>query len=132
MLIDTHILLWTLEGAEGAMGSEAMRLVREKPQALIVSAASLLEIRLKQRKGGLKQLPVSKIEQALVASGTQVLDITAGQLQYIPSQDVSPHSDPFDLLLVAQSLSEATPLITCDEQILKMKIAGLHLIDGRK
>jgi PIN domain nuclease of toxin-antitoxin system len=113
------------------MGSDTVRLVREKPQSLTVSAASLLEIRLKQRKGGLRQLPLAEIQQALAASGTQVLDITANQLQYIPSQDDSPHSDPFDLLLIAQSISEATQFITCDEQILKMKMAGLHLIDGR-
>jgi PIN domain nuclease of toxin-antitoxin system len=132
MLIDTHILLWPLEGFPGAMGADTLGLVREKPQSLTVSAASLLEICLKQRKGGLKQLPLAEIQQALASSGTQVLDITAIHLQHIPSQDESPHSDPFDLLLVAQSISEATPFLTCDEQILSMKITGLHLIDGRQ
>lgn len=93
--------------------------------------ASFLEIKIKQRRGGLTQLSIIQLETKARLEGAAILDIQLKHLVEVPGLEVTPHADPFDLLLIAQAISENIPLLTCDAEMLKVSCPGLRLIDGR-
>lgn len=131
VLLDTHILLWTLEGSVGRMGPNTAASMRSAAMDVSVSAVSLLEIRLKQRRGGLRQFDIAVILDELQARAITLVDIAAKDIAAIPDADVAAHADPFDLLLIAQAVAENIPLLTCDDKILEIALPGLRLVDGR-
>ena len=131
MLVDTHILIWYLEGVMGHMGAKSYDLLRQKEANMVVSAASLLEIRLKQRRGGLKDFSVDEIITALHAHNIPIISISAEHAARVCDADTVAHADLFDLLLVAQAIEQGLSLFTCDKAILDLALPGLRLIDAR-
>jgi PIN domain nuclease of toxin-antitoxin system len=132
MLIDTHIFVWVAEGRAGNMGRDTETLMRKSFGDCYISMASFFEIKIKQRRGSLSYLSITKLETKARLEGATILDIQLKHLAELPSLDVTPHGDPFDLLLIAQAVAEGLPLLTCDERILEVIQPGLRLIDGRK
>lgn len=130
MLIDTHILIWILENKLTSLGSEALKEI--KLQQIIVSVATLMEIASKKRKGKLDAPETETIANTLQKQDIAILDIQSRHIFDIPGLASTPHADPFDLLLIAQAISENIPLLTCNAEILKVVHPGLRLIDGRR
>jgi PIN domain nuclease of toxin-antitoxin system len=114
LLLDTHTLLWWLT-ENGSLPQSARKLIANKNNDVLVSAASAWEIATKVRLG---KLPIafdlahdfsSYLEQerfdSLAISAEH--GIRAGLLP-------GPHKDPFDRMLVAQALAENLPIISND------------------
>jgi PIN domain nuclease of toxin-antitoxin system len=131
MIIDTQILIWTIWDKWDRLGPKAKQLLLDKEGSIIISAASLLEIRLKQRRNKLSDHSIASILNALKLTETILLPITAEHVLQVPDKSLTPHADPFDLLIVAQAISEKIPLITSDAEILKIKHPDLQLIDAK-
>jgi PIN domain nuclease of toxin-antitoxin system len=111
ILLDTHILLWALT-ADRNLSTEAANLLKDPKNEVLVSAASLWEISIKHALGRLSLSPL-EIAQAIHATGFSPLPITfehCTRLSGLPSV----HNDPFDRMLVSQSLSEPAMLVTHD------------------
>ena len=114
VLLDTHALLWWLEG--GKQLSRRARSVIQNPETtVLVSAASAWEIAIKSASGRLQAKPlVADFEKQLMEEGFSELPIfsrhalRAGLLK-------SPHKDPFDRMLAAQAEVENLPIISKDE-----------------
>lgn len=132
MLIDTHIFVWVAEAMMGTMGSETEALVRKHFDDCSISMASFLEIKIKQRRGGLTHLSITQLETKARLEGATILDIQLQHLLEVPELEVTPHADPFDLLLMGQAIAEGLPFVTCDARILEVAQPGLRLIDGRR
>jgi PIN domain nuclease of toxin-antitoxin system len=130
MLIDTHVLIWMFEAKLAKLGTRA--LVSLENQRFTVSAVSLMEIADKKRRKKLDAPRTAEIIASLVAKNIDIISIQPQHIADIPSLETMPHADPFDLLLVAQAVSEGLPLLTCDTKILDITYPGLRLIDGRK
>lgn len=112
LLLDTQILLWALAGHR-RLPREARRLIDDHES--IVSAASIWEIAIKVSIGRLDADPAA-VQQALDPSGFEELAVTgehAARVVQLPPH----HRDPFDRLLVAQSLVEQLVLLTTDSQL---------------
>ena len=113
LLLDTHLLLWAV--ASSRRLPVATRLQIEDPQnEVYYSAASLWEIAIKAtlRRGDFHvDLPLMRT--TLPTKGFQELPVRSehavGVLALPPI-----HRDPFDRLLVAQSLVEPMVLLTND------------------
>ena len=131
MLIDTHILLWVFEDIAGGMGPKTRPMVKQNFSNCSVSIASFFEVKIKQRKGSLLQFSITTLETNARLEGADILPIELKHLIEVPALEVTPHADPFDLLLIAQAISEGVPLLTCDKKILEIVQPGLRLIDGR-
>jgi PIN domain nuclease of toxin-antitoxin system len=112
-LLDTHTFLWAIS-ANPKLSKRASELFTA-PSDLWLSVASLWEILVKVQIGKiplptptgpylLKKLAENKIE-ALPLSLDHVL-----RLEAMPMH----HRDPFDRMLIAQSLEEGWPIITAD------------------
>jgi PIN domain nuclease of toxin-antitoxin system len=112
ILIDTHVLLWGLQNEEK---------LSRKVQALLpaadvwVSVASLWEIVTKVQAGKLAlPAPVSDYLTAkLTQNGVSVLPISFDHVKRLESLPLH-HRDPFDRLLIAQSIEEGWPIVTAD------------------
>jgi len=116
LLIDTHILIWALEGSS-RLSAKARALLRDPTHEHWVSAASVWEIAI---KSSLRQLslsrPLAELEKGILAAGFQVLNITIQHAAAVPEIDL-PHNDPFDRLLLAQCEVETLRLVTADQAL---------------
>ena len=109
LLLDTHVVLWWLLD-DVRLSDETKALIDEEPDVYL-SAASVWEIAIKQAVGKLKE--PAGLPERLRDSEFNDLPIrtehaiVAGRLPLI-------HRDPFDRILIAQSLEENIPVITAD------------------
>lgn len=113
ILLDTHLLLWAM-AASRKLPKEARTYLLDKGNEVYYSAASLWEIAIKR---GLSrddfQIDLRELITALHDSGLIELPISAAHAASVV--DLPPiHKDPFDRLLVAQSIAEPLTLLTND------------------
>lgn len=111
VLLDTHILLWWLSD-DKRLPKEAEKIIKDDDNQVYVSAASIWEVAIKAALGQIKADPFA-IQEAIAPSGFLELPVTgthAAQVSRLPHH----HRDPFDRMLVAQSLVEPMRLLTTD------------------
>jgi PIN domain nuclease of toxin-antitoxin system len=111
LLLDTHLMLWAMQG-RAALPKSALPWM-ERADAVYVSAASLWEAAIKAALGKL-DVDVASLEELLADAGFAQLPVRwahAAQVALLPQ---AKHRDPFDRLLVAQAMSEPMHLLTCD------------------
>jgi PIN domain nuclease of toxin-antitoxin system len=113
-LLDTHALLW-VRGDPDRLKPETRRVLADDDNAVFISVVSLWEIVVKCRIGKL-DADIDAITARLApASKIQLLGITP---QHLMALDVLPfhqhHRDPFDHLIIAQSIAEGMTLVTRD------------------
>ena len=110
LLLDTHILLWVMQGAP-ALSREARRLITAADEVL-VSSVSLWEISIKAGTGKLK-VDLDRLDECLREQAFSPLPVTwahASSLRALPPI----HGDPFDRMLIAQAVSGSLQLLTHD------------------
>ena len=115
LLLDTQVAIWALT-SPGRLSVRARELVDDEGNEIVVSAASVWEIAIKFALGKRKGAPPFSGVDALKyfrAAGYRLLSITP---EHTAAVDALPplHSDPFDRLLLAQSLHEPMRLMTAD------------------
>ena len=115
LLLDTHALLWWLDG-DRRLSLKARRAIANEANAILVSAASAWEITTKARLGKLPGASdvAADVGACVAAQGFLSLDITLLHAQRAGSLSGS-HRDPFDRMLIAQSQIEDVALVTDDE-----------------
>lgn len=114
-LLDTHILLWCLQGSK-KLPAQAIDIIQSADE-VYASVASLWEIAIKYSLGKLDlDIAFAELDKAIVASGYEYLPVEAAhtvQLVELPHL----HNDPFDRMLIAQSIAEPLRLVTSDAQV---------------
>jgi PIN domain nuclease of toxin-antitoxin system len=115
LLLDTHALLWWLDG-DRRLSMKARRAIANESNAILVSAASAWEITTKARLGKLPGASdvAADVAACVAAQGFISLDITLLHAQRAGSLSGT-HRDPFDRMLVAQSQIEDVALVTDDD-----------------
>lgn len=117
LLLDTHVLIWWLEGSP-RLSAIAKAAVSDPANELLLSSASAIEMAVKMRLGKLRfptpldQFWLSALER-LGASELPLLSQHGFALGNLPMH----HRDPFDRLLVAQATVEGLHLVTADAEI---------------
>lgn len=121
ILLDTHTLIWWLEG--GAKLSPTARSAIANPEGtVLVSAASAWEIAIKQQAGKFRVPDLVKDFQGrLQKEGFIELAISiehAVRAGTLPGS----HKDPFDRVLIAQSQVENAAMVTRDSLFRKYAV----------
>ncbi len=116
-LLDTHLVYWWMTG-DARLGKATQRIIAKSE--IIVSAASLWEMVLKNAKGKLP-LPDGSITEQLEAQGFVILPILPRHIEAARGLTCT-HADPFDRLLMAQAYDERLTLLTRDEAILALAL----------
>ena len=115
-LVDTQLLLWNVYGSR-QLPARVARLFRDGRHQFFYSAASLWEISIKAARGREDfTVDPAEIRDALEENGFQELPI-AGEHAVAISKLPPIHADPFDRMLVAQSLVEPMALLTSDARL---------------
>jgi len=111
-LLDTHALLWWLDG-DRRLSRRARTVIGNERNTVLVSAASAWEIATKARLGRLPAAldVAADLPAILTAQGFDSLDITVAHGQHAGSLGGA-HRDPFDRMLIAQAQAENLPLVT--------------------
>jgi PIN domain nuclease of toxin-antitoxin system len=114
LLLDTHVVLWLL-GDPDRIAAAVRRDIEDVSNAVIISAVSAWEIATKHAIGKLPlpESPQALMERAVVELRATDLAITrhhALRSASLPGH----HRDPFDRLLVAQTVLEEATLVTAD------------------
>ncbi|GAA0598853.1 type II toxin-antitoxin system VapC family toxin [Caenispirillum bisanense] len=117
LLLDTHALLWWLEGSD-RLPARVQETVSTHRRTAYVSAISALELTIKFRLGKLPTIKpwVHDLRRTLWLQGFLTLDVTLDHAQaagLLPGD----HRDPFDRMLAAQALSEDMALVSCDSAL---------------
>jgi len=110
IIIDTHIFLWALSSPSRINGHQRDEL-ETATNTVYVSSVSIAEIMIKSSLG---KLPIDfdPVDMA-ERSGFDLLDFSGRDA--LPLKDMPfHHKDPFDRMLIAQSISRAFSIITND------------------
>lgn len=116
-LLDTNALI-VLGTAFSTLSPASQRILLDASNSFVVSPASLWEMAIKVRLGKLSLSGISLETFAVVIRRKfkiHLLPIKQSQLLYIATlPKVKDHGDPFDLLIIAQALTENLPVLTSD------------------
>jgi len=109
LLLDTHALIWWLEGQ--GLASGAREAITSPESSVMVSAASAWEMSIKQALGRL-QAPDDMVRWILAEDFEElpVRMVHARLAGALPRH----HADPFDRLLIAQAQIEGLTIVTRD------------------
>lgn len=119
LLIDTHILIWALEGS-AQLSPRAKELLLDPEHEHWVSTASIWEIAIKAsiRKLTLSR-PLGDLEKGILAAGFRVLDISIRHAVAVSEIELR-HNDPFDRMLLAQCEVETLRLVSADHALARI------------
>src|ERR1700678_2683096 len=124
MLLDSHILIWSMVEPERL--SRRARLAIENPKnRVLISAAVAWELAIKAKAGKFSPASlVEKLDRLLEQAAFLELAIT---IEHQPSAGslALHHRDPFDRLLVAQALSLRIPIVSADAILDKYRVERL-------
>lgn len=118
LLLDTHIALWAITD-HPKLSDVARHHILNENNTISVSVVSLWEIAIKHSLGrGEMPVDAKSAYEQFMASGYQILSIQAEHTLAVSHLPLH-HQDPFDRLLIAQSIAEPMILMTRDHHILK-------------
>ena len=103
LLLDTHALLWWLDG-DARLPDRAQAAILDPARTVLVSAASAWEITTKHRLGKLPGAAdvARDVRGCILGQGFEELAITVADAERA-GRLPGPHRDPFDRMLIAQA-----------------------------
>ncbi len=114
LLFDTHSFIWWADEPT-KLSRAALAALEEEDNRLFVSDVSIWEIQIKVQLGKI-QLKLSLqdlIESQQRDNGVEILPITTEHILALNNLPFH-HKDPFDRLLIAQSIVEEFTIVTVD------------------
>lgn len=125
LLLDTHIFLWFII-ADSRLPTLFLDAIREPNNSVFLSVASFWEIVIKYNIG---KLPLPQSPEIYIPRQRQIhqiksLPITESSLKHLVSLPDF-HRDPFDRLLISQTLNNNLTLVTIDPEIVKYNLPFL-------
>jgi len=113
IIIDTHIFLWALS-APNKISDAKRSALEDLSNTIYVSAVSIAELMI---KASVEKLPID-FDPVVMAkeSGFALLDFSAEASLLLKDMPFY-HKDPFDRMLIAQSITDSYPIMTDDPKI---------------
>lgn len=113
IIIDTHIFLWALIEPSKLSGAKRSAL-EDLSNTIYVSAVSIAELMI---KASLEKLRIDFNPVVMAKeSGFALLDFSAEAALLLKDMPFH-HKDPFDRMLIAQSITDSYPIMTEDPKI---------------
>jgi PIN domain nuclease of toxin-antitoxin system len=121
LLLDTHVFLWW-DRSDRRLGASASSEISEPANRIFVSAASVWEIAIKRQLGRLAFN--GSPSDAIAKNGFHPLPVSG---EHAEAAAILPriHKDPFDRMLIAQSLARNLVLVTSDDFIRQYAVPQL-------
>jgi len=121
LLLDTHVLLWWRDDSP-RLSPRARAEIADAANEILVSTATLWEIVIKRARG--KLIFPEDLEDVMREEAFGLMPIS---FQHLRRLELLPelHRDSFDRMLIAQALTERTPLVTNDVAVLAYSVPTL-------
>ena len=122
LLLDTHTFLWFIND-DPRLNDRFKDLIENENNISYLSIASLWEISIKYNLGKLTLAPSYEefVENEIITNSIHLLNIELGYLKINATLPFH-HRDPFDRIIIAQSMAENIPVITADSVFNKYSI----------
>ena len=118
LLLDTHLVIWATTQSS-RLSAIALSMMADPENELFFSPVNLWEVAIKRALGRRDfQFDSRILRRAMLQNDYQELPITSGHAVAI-DQLPDIHKDPFDRLLIAQSMVEGILLLTSDPTVAK-------------
>jgi PIN domain nuclease of toxin-antitoxin system len=114
-IADTHVFIWFVTDSP-QLSVQAKELFESSESERLLSMASLWEIAIKANLGKLAFVrPLEQfIPEQLALNYIRLLDISMSHILRVGTLSLH-HRDPFDRMIIAQSLVENLPVLSNDE-----------------
>lgn len=122
-LLDTHAFLWWITD-KSTLSGKVRDIISDSNNELFLSAASGWEIVIKCQLGRLRlaeEVIDDYLPRQMSLNAIQPMPITMRHCLYIHNLPVI-HKDPFDRIIIAQSILEDMPIITRDVRITEYNV----------
>jgi len=120
LLLDTHVILWELEGTR-TVGPLAQTAI-EQAEELTFSVVSFAEIGVKASSG--KLTIAADLYPYVLRAGLRILGLAPDAALAVAELPLH-HRDPFDRLLIAQARSESLTILTADHRFNDYDVATI-------
>ncbi|MFP4348053.1 MAG: type II toxin-antitoxin system VapC family toxin [Thermodesulfobacteriota bacterium] len=114
ILIDTHIFLWMLSCPE-KLDEKRRYQVESRANEIFLSSMSIAELMIKHSIGKIN-IEFDPVEMA-EKTGIEIMNFSGADAMFLGSMPLH-HKDPFDRMIIAQSLSNGLPVMTDDPKFL--------------
>jgi PIN domain nuclease of toxin-antitoxin system len=111
IILDTHILLWSLSEPD-RIEKEKIDHIKDPSNIIYVSSVSIAEIAIKSSIGKLHI--EGDLLEAVQETGFELLPFTAREAVLLKDLPFH-HKDPFDRMLICQSMINKHPVLTDDD-----------------
>ncbi|MCT7951651.1 type II toxin-antitoxin system VapC family toxin [Ancylothrix sp. C2] len=123
LLLDTHIFLWLISG-NNQLSAKFRENIQESNNTVYLSVVSLWECIIKYQLGKLPlpespEIYLPKQRELHKIKSLRIDEASVAQLIKLPPL----HRDPFDRLLICQSLQHKLIILTADSAVLAYQIA---------
>ena len=126
LLLDTHTFLWFVND-NPKLSDHLKDLIEDTSNVSYLSVASLWEMSIKFNLGKLTLDPNYEefVEREVTTSTIKLLNI---KLEHLRINSTLPfhHRDPFDRLIIAQSIAEDIPIVTVDSAFDKYEVTLIN------
>ncbi len=134
LLLDTHVLVWLLEG-HASLGSKARSAIQKAAEqdCVVISAITPWEIALLVSKNRLKlnRDVMGWLLEALASTGMELAPLEPEIAVDSTRLPFEMHADPADRILVATARHLGATLVTADRELLDLAASGyFRAIDG--
>ena len=123
--LDTNIIIILFEGRKDEIRNNVKEILMNEENSFYASTISLLEIAQLYRKKRFKNIDYNLFDRGdkLIAHILDVVSLVkilsferkhafiVGRLEFVPN-----HNDPNDLAIIAHSIAENMPIISCDDK----------------
>jgi PIN domain nuclease of toxin-antitoxin system len=124
ILLDTHALLWFLNGEE-KLPVRLRQMIESEENTKYLSIASVWEIGIKMSLGKLiYSNGLEKLVSLITETGVLILPITTQNIITVSKLEFI-HKDPFDRIIVAQAKDNNFQILTFDENISKYQVSTI-------
>lgn len=113
LLIDTHVLIWFLEGSN-LLSASRRQIIASPANNVFVSIASIWEIAIKISVGKLiLAKPLADVIKQIAAENIGILAISPEHTLQVSTLPFH-HRDPFDRIIISQAIVENIDFISAD------------------
>ena len=114
LLLDTHAFIWYATDSS-RLSTTARTLIDKGDNDILLSTASVWEMAIKHSINRLNfSMPFMEfIKQQIEVNRIEILEISFNHIEVVASLPLH-HRDPFDRLIIAQSMAEQIPVLSVD------------------
>ena len=114
LLIDTHVLIWFLEG-NNLLSASRRQIIASPANNVFVSIASIWEMAIKISIGKLiLAKPLADVIKQIAAENIEILALLPEHTLQVSTLPFH-HRDPFDRIIISQAIVENIDFISADE-----------------